>query len=78
MFRRLPVYLALAVLSVSCADSKDDQAVAIEEDSAAATEAVEAAVTEADQAAAVAEDLSLIHISEPTRQYCQSRMPSSA
>ena len=22
--------------------------------------------------------LSLIHISEPTRQYCQSRMPSSA
>ena len=56
MFRRLPVYLALAVLSVSCADSKDDQAVAIEEDSAAATEAVEAAVTEADQAAAVAED----------------------
>ena len=23
-------------------------------------------------------DLSLIHISEPTRQYCQSRMPSSA
>ena len=25
----------------------------------------------------VEEDLSLIHISEPTRQYCQSRMPSS-
>ena len=24
------------------------------------------------------EELSLIHISEPTRQYCQSRMPSSA
>ena len=24
------------------------------------------------------EGLSLIHISEPTRQYCQSRMPSSA
>ena len=24
------------------------------------------------------DDLSLIHISEPTRQYCQSRMPSSA
>ena len=23
-------------------------------------------------------DLSLIHISEPTRQYCQSRIPSSA
>ena len=23
-------------------------------------------------------NLSLIHISEPTRQYCQSRMPSSA
>ena len=23
-------------------------------------------------------ELSLIHISEPTRQYCQSRMPSSA
>ena len=23
-------------------------------------------------------DLSLIHITEPTRQYCQSRMPSSA
>ena len=23
------------------------------------------------------DDLSLIHISEPTRQYCQSRMPSS-
>ena len=26
----------------------------------------------------VARCLSLIHISEPTRQYCQSRMPSSA
>ena len=26
----------------------------------------------------IALDLSLIHISEPTRQYCQSRMPSSA
>ena len=24
------------------------------------------------------QELSLIHISEPTRQYCQSRMPSSA
>ena len=27
---------------------------------------------------AIARDLSLIHISEPTRQYCQSRIPSSA
>ena len=26
----------------------------------------------------IEEDLSLIHISEPTRQYCQSRNPSSA
>ena len=25
-----------------------------------------------------AQPLSLIHISEPTRQYCQSRMPASA
>ena len=56
MLRRLPVYLALAVLSVSRGDSKDDQGVAIEEDTAAATEAVEAAATEAGQAAAVVQD----------------------
>ena len=30
------------------------------------------------QMVAIAVLLSLIHISEPTRQYCQSRMPSSA
>ena len=56
MLRRLPVYLALAVLSVSCADSKDDEAPAIEEDTAAATAAVEAATTAADEVAVAAQD----------------------
>ena len=31
-----------------------------------------------DESIKAVDDLSLIHISEPTRQYCQSRMPSSS
>lgn len=51
MFRRLPVYLALAVFSVSCGGNKDDTGVAVEEGAAADT-----AAAEADRAVAVARD----------------------
>ena len=38
MLRRLPVYLALAILTVSCGDRKDDQDAAIEKDAPVTTE----------------------------------------
>lgn len=56
MLRRLPVYLALALLSVSCGERKDDQDVAIEEDAAAAVEEQTAAASADDAIAAVATD----------------------
>ncbi len=51
MLRRLPVYLALALLTVSCADSKDEPAAAVDEDATAAMDAVKAATDELDDAA---------------------------
>lgn len=54
MLRRLPVYLALAMLSVSCGDRKADQDAAIDEDAAAA--AIEAQAVAAVADAAVASD----------------------
>ena len=53
MFRRLPVYLALAVFSASCGGGKDDTPVSIDEDTSAAMQAVDAA---ADEAASVVQD----------------------
>lgn len=47
MLKRLPVYLALAVFSVSCGGSKDETRAAVEEAAAAAMEAADVAAPEA-------------------------------
>ncbi len=57
MLRRLPVYLALAMLCVACGDRKADQDAAIGEDAAAAAIEAQAVAAVADDAdAAVASD----------------------